>query len=295
MRVTDQTMRRDMISHVQSGYRAIMDAQMRLSSGLRIQKASDDPNAATQVLQLHSALRALDQHQRNIGSGLSRLSAEEDALDQLTQALTRAKSIGIAQGTDTANADTRALAKVEIDNLMTFAKGLGNTRFLDGYLFGGNRSDVEPFSSDVPPFYSTANPPVGDHRVEVASGQLVATNHNGTEVFLDTGVFQSLSDLSAALGSNDTGAIRAALGALDTSFSNVQRVLGEVGSRSNQLETMKGSLDSLELNLQTARTELEDADSTEAVVEVMGHQTTVQAALLTMQQLLSLSLTSYLR
>lgn len=295
MRVTDLTMRRDMIAHVQSGYRAMMDAQTRLSSGLRIQKASDDPNAATQVLQLHGALRALEQHQRNISSGLSRLSAEEDVLDQLTDALTRAKTIGIAQGTDTANADTRALAKVEVDNLMTFARGLGNMHFLDGYLFGGNRGDVEPFSSDAPPFYSTATPPVGDHRVEIASGQLVQTNHNGTEVFLDTGLLQSLSDLSTALGSDDVDGIRSAIDALDTSFSGVQRLLGEVGSRSQQLETMKGSLDSLELHLNTARSELEDADSTEAATEVMGRQTTVQASLLTMQQLLNLSLTSYLR
>lgn len=295
MRVTDQTMRRDMLAHVQSGYRAIMDAQARVSSGLRIQKASDDPNAATQVLQLHSALRALDQHQRNITSGLSRLSAEEDVLDQLTDALTRARSIGIAQGTDTANADTRAFAKVEIDNIKTFARGLGNTHFMDGYLFGGNRSDVEPFGSDSPPFYTTATPPVGDHQVQIAQGQLVQTSHNGTEIFLDTGVFQSLDDLSIALGSNDTDGIRSALGALDASFSNIQRLLGDVGSRSNQLGTMKSSLDSLELNLQTARSEIEDADSTEAVVDVMGHQTTVQAALLTMQHLLNLSLTSYLR
>ncbi len=295
MRVTDQTMRRDMIAHIQSGYRAIMDAQTRLGSGLRIQKASDDPNAATQVLQLHGALRALEQHQRNVSSGLSRLSAEEDVLDQLNDALIRAKSVGVAEGTDTANADTRALAKVEIDNLMTFARGLGNMHFLGGYLFGGNRGDVEPFGNDAPPFYSTGTPPVGEHRVEIASGHLVQTNHNGTEVFLDTGVFQSLSDLSAALGSNDVDGIRSALAALNTSFSDVQRLLGEVGSRSKQLDTMKSSLDSLELNLQTARSDLEDADSTEAAVDVMGRQTTVQAALLTMQQLLNISLTSYLK
>lgn len=266
-----------------------------MSSGLRIEKASDDPNAATQVLQLHSALRALGQHQRNITSGLSRLSAEEDVLDQLTNVLTQAKSIGVAQGTDTANADTRALAKAEMDNLLTFARGLGNTRFLDAYLFGGNRSDVQPFTDDAPPFYSSTTPPVGDHQIEIAAGERADTNHNGTEVFLDTGALQSLYDLSTALGNNDTNEIRSALTALDGSFTRVQHVLGEVGSRTKQLDTMKASLGSLELNLQSTRSELEDADTTKAYVEVMGRQNTVQAALLTVQQLLGLSLTNYLR
>jgi flagellar hook-associated protein 3 FlgL len=289
-------MRRDMIAHIQSNFRAMADAQTQVSSGLRIQKASEDPNAATQVLQLKSALRALDQHQRNITSGLSRLSAEEDVLGQLTDALTQAKSLGVAQGTDTANADTRALAKVEVDNLLTFARGLGNTRFLDGYLFGGNRSDVQPFSSNAPPFYNGATPPVGDHQIEIAAGGgPVDTNHNGTELFLDTGVFQSLYDLSTALGNNDVDGIRTALSAIDTSFTKVQQKLGEVGSRTNQLQTMKTSLDSLKLNLDGARSDLEDADIDQATVEVMGRQTTVQAALLTAQHVLSLSLTDYLK
>jgi flagellar hook-associated protein 3 FlgL len=268
---------------------------MRIASGVRIQRPSEDPNAAAQILDLRGALRATTQYKRNIDSGISRLTAEEDVLDRLTEALTRAKVLGVAQGTGTANADTRLQTKAEVDNLLAFARELGNTRFQGEYLFGGYRSDVRPFDLDTPPFHSGATPPVGDHPVEIAAGHRVPTTHNGTEILLDTEALQALHELSAALGANDVDGIRDALGTIDRAISAVQTRIGEVGSRTNQLELMKVSLGSLTLNLETARSELEDTEADTAVVELLGRQVTLQATMLTANRMLSMSLAEYLR
>jgi flagellar hook-associated protein 3 FlgL len=295
MRVTNQMVRRELLAHLQSNYQAIAAAQGQIASGVRVQRPSEDPNAAAQILQLRSALRATGQYQRNIDAGRSRLTAEEDVLDRLTEALTRAKVLGVGQGTGTANADTRLQTKAEVDNLLAFARELGNTRFQDEYLFGGYRSDVRPFALDTPPFHSGATPPAGDHQVEIAAGHRVPTTHNGTEILLDTEALQGLYELSTALGANDVDGIRAALGTLDRAIGKVQTRLGEVGARTNQLELMKTSLDSLALNLETNRSELEDTDAEKATVELLGRQVTLQAALLTANRMLSMSLADYLR
>lgn len=292
MRVTNQMIRREAIDHIQSNYRAIADGQLAVASGRRLQRASDDPNATAQVLQLRGALRAVTQYQRNIDDGSSRLTTEETVLDQLSDTLSRARELAVSQGSDTASASTRLTTKAEVDNLIASARDLGNTKYLDGYLFGGISADTPPFDLVGAPFSSS--PPVGSHDVEVAAQQRMPTVHNATQIFLDTGTLQALQDLSTALGADDAEGIRVASGTLTTASDKVQSVLGDVGARTNQLEHMKSSLGALSANLDAARSGLEETDMETAITDVMSRQTTLQAALLTTQRILGISLTDYM-
>jgi flagellar hook-associated protein 3 FlgL len=284
--------RREALDNIQSNYRAIADGQLAVASGHRIQRASDDPNAAAQVLQLRGALRAVSQYQRNIDDGASRLSGEEGVLDQLTDTLSRGRELAVSQGSDTASASTRLTTKAEVDNLIASARDLGNKTYLDSYLFGGIAADAAPFDVVGAPFSS--HPPVGSHDIEVAAQQRMPTVHNATQIFLDTGALQALQDLSTALGANDAEGIRVASGTLAAASDKVQALLGEVGARTNQLQTMKTSLGSLSADLDAARSGLEDTDMDTAITDVMSRQTTLQAALLTTQRILGISLTDYM-
>lgn len=295
MRITNNIIQRNALAGFQANLRQVEAAQRRVSSGLRIEKASEDPVAATGVMQAGSSLRALDQYRRNIGLASTRASAEEGVLDRVTEVLTRARELAISQGSDTASAATRATTKAEVDQLLEFVVGLGNTRVGESYLFGGDQA-VAPFSapSTDPPVFATT-PPTGNHQVEISSGQYLKANHNGTEVFLDTGALQALYDLSAALGTGDGAAVRNSLVGLENASSGVQNLLGDIGARSNQLQVTTANLDALEITLRTFKSDLEEVDLERAVTELVGRQTAFQAAMLATSRVMGMTLTDYLR
>jgi flagellin-like hook-associated protein FlgL len=68
-----------------------------------------------------------------------------------------------------------------------------------------------------------------------------------------------------------------------------------VGSRTNLLQVAVANLDALEINLLTVRSDAEEADMERTITELMTRQTSYQAALMAMSQVMSLNLTNYLR
>ena len=63
----------------------------------------------------------------------------------------------------------------------------------------------------------------------------------------------------------------------------------------SQLDVAVSNLDSLEVNLQTFRADLEEADMTEAVTRLVERQGALEAAMLANSKILNLTLTDYLR
>jgi flagellar hook-associated protein 3 FlgL len=138
-------------------------------------------------------------------------------------------------------------------------------------------------------------PPTGTRQTEIAQSQFLTTNHNGTEVFLDSNVLGALSQLSTALGANDLTAIQNSLTALDGAHDAVQNLIGDVGARSSQLEVTSSNLVALDTQLRTFKSAIEDADMEKTVTELVARQNTYQAAMLATSRVMSLNLADYLQ
>jgi flagellar hook-associated protein 3 FlgL len=292
MRITNGIIQRSALANLQLNMRKVFEAQEASTTGKRIRSVSDDPIGASQVMQSDGSLRALEQYQRNIASATARVNAEEAALDGLTQLLERAKELGISQAGSNAGVATRLTTKAEVDQLLSAAVQLGNRQHEGEYLFGGVQTGTTPFTSNTPPF--SAVPPTGTRRTEISQAQYLITNHNGTEVFLDTNVLGALNELSVALGANDLTGIQTAIGALDGAHDAIQSLIGDVGARSSQLEVTSGNLTALDTQLRTFKSVLEDADMEKAVTELVSRQNTYQAAMLATSRVMSLNLANYL-
>ncbi|MGQ0646096.1 MAG: flagellar hook-associated protein FlgL [Gemmatimonadaceae bacterium] len=293
MRITNNTTTRNALHGLQKSLRAVDEAQHRATTGLRVELASDDPSAASSIVGAGSSLRAIEQYQRNINSASARLGAEEMALGSITQLLERAKELAISQGTATANTQTRLTTKAEIDQLLQTAMQLGNQQHEGEYLFGGDQSGTAPFQTATPPF--SAVPPTGFRRAEISSGLYVKATHNGTEVFLTSGVLSAIDQLSQALGADDITAIQTSIFSIDTAHSNVQVLTGEAGAQAAQLEIAGSNLGALDTSLRAFKSNLQDADLEKAVTELVSRQTAYQAAMLSTARIMGMNLTEYLR
>jgi flagellar hook-associated protein 3 FlgL len=299
MRITQNVIHTGALASFQQNLKQIAAAQQRVSSGLRIHKASDDPPAASGTMQAASSLRALDQYRRNIQSARSRTDSEEAVLQQLSDALVRAKELAVGAANDTMDANGRRTVQAEIKQLMKFAVQLANTQVAGNYIFGGNQAEVRPVDwpdeNLAPPVVTLDPMNPGNHRTEIAAGQFVQTTNNAHDLFTAGGIFQALWSLSAALDANDPSAIRTSISEIDTGFNHVQALTGDVGARANQLQVTASNLDALEINLRTFKSDLEEIDLEKAVTELVGRQTAFQAAMLATSRVMGMTLTDYLR
>ena len=293
MRITNQIIDRRALEAIQKSVSGLEESHAQVASGTRLRSAADDPAGYVGVMSADRRLAALVQYRRNVSAAEARLGAEEAALDQVTDLLARARELAISQAASNGTTATRLIAKAEVDQLLAEVVKLGNTKLGNSWLFGGDFSDTAPFTPAGA--VNPARPPVGGGSVEIGEGQTVALNHDGQRVFLDTGVFAALQQLSDALGADDTPGVAASITSVVSAFDAVQDVLGETGARVRQLETASANIESLELTLRTQRSDLADIDIEEAISKLASRQTAYEAALLATARLNSLSLTDYLR
>ena len=301
MRITNNIMTRAQFDGLAAAMAAMNEAQARVTSGKRLQAASDDPTAAMQVMTSDSSLRALDQYRTNVQRASSRVSIEDSVLQKIGDLLTRAKELGVSQTGSTATAQTRAVANAEIQQLFQEIVQLGNTKFGNEYMFGGDQSQTQPFTwtgaGATLDYTSTA--PTGTRKVEISDGQTMSIALDGSQLLLGTGVLDAMKALSAALdpasptyGSQGIGT---AMQSLDAAFDSVQTLVGTVGARGKQIDSTQANLDAFKTNLTTFKSNLQDVDIEQAVTELTNRQVAYQAAMLATTKVMGLTLTDYLR
>lgn len=301
MRITNNMLTRSQFDTLARNMAGLEKAQAQVSTGKRLQQASDDPTAATQILDSGSALRALDQYRTNVQRASSRVDLEDSVLQQIGDLVTRAKEVGLQAGGSLATSQTRAIAGAEVKELFSQIVTLGNTRFGDEYLFGGDQSQTAPFvssGSGATLDYTTTSPS-GSRSVAIGDGQSLQVAHDGTQLLISTGVLDAVKQLARALDPASTTygqtGIADSLTNLDAAFNSLQTMIGDVGARSKQLEMAQQNIDAYSTNLTTFKSDLEDIDIEQAITELTSRQMAYQAAMLSTTKVMSLTLTDYLR
>lgn len=302
MRITNNMIVSQQLGGIQLNMAALQKAQEQLTLGKRLTAASDDPTAATQIMGSASSLRSLDQYRTNVQRATSRVSLEDSVLSQISDLVARAKQLGVAQGSDTATAATRATANAEVGQIFQQIVSLANTKFGNEYLFGGDQSLTAPFAATgtagATLDYTTTGS-TGERGVAVADGKAMAATHDGQTIFKGTGLLDAVRDLSRALDPSSpsygkTG-IADAMSKLDGAFDSVQTLIGDTGARANALDSASQNLDALKSNITSFKSGIEEVDLESAMTELTSRQLAYQAALVATSKLSSLNLTDYLR
>ena len=122
--------------------KALADATARLSSGLRINTAADDPSGLAIAESLHSQSLGLDQGQRNVQDGVNALTVADGALQTVQDILQRMRTLVVEGRSDMLSDGERSDINTELHQLGTEIDTIaGKTEFngrklLDGSLSG---------------------------------------------------------------------------------------------------------------------------------------------------------------
>ncbi|WML46899.1 flagellin [Neobacillus sp. PS3-34] len=120
----------------------------KLSSGLRINRASDDAAGLAISEKMRSQIRGLDMAQRNALDGISVVQTAEGALSSTHEILQRMRELAVQASNDSNTDSDRLEIQKEINQLTSEVNRIGNsTEFNTGKLLDGSRLNTFKASS----------------------------------------------------------------------------------------------------------------------------------------------------
>jgi flagellar hook-associated protein 3 FlgL len=160
----------------------LLEVQRQAASGKSINTAGDNPAAAVQIVSLQNSLAQLGEYGTNAGIASARLSLEEQALNDVTNTLQRARDLVIGARAPGRSQEDRRLIAEEIKSLTGAILDTANSQDGEGrHLFAGNLVQTMPFTrTNGGVIY---NGDQGSRAQRISESRTVQENDSGAEVF----------------------------------------------------------------------------------------------------------------
>jgi flagellar hook-associated protein 3 FlgL len=149
MRVVNRTIYQNIIQNINTVTEQLKDINEKISSSKRINRPSDDPVGITHALNIRETLAQLQQYGTNIKYGQSWLQMTESSLQQVEDLTVRAKEIANQMSTGTYNADQRANAAKEVQNIIEQLVQVGNTQIDGRYIYSGDKDQTSAYELNL--------------------------------------------------------------------------------------------------------------------------------------------------
>ena len=272
-----------------------------LTTGLRVNRASDDSAAYAKARTVDAVLSRHDAYSRSAESGMDWLTHTQDALDALVNVFNDAHESGLRGVNDTTStADRETLAR-HVDTLVEAALDQLNRKSGDEYVFAGTATllpaGTTPFA--MTPAGAVYNGNAGDRLRQIGPDTQVPVNVAGSLIATAPGglpILDSLKALSDALR-GVPGALTPsqALAQVEEARDHVINMGSEAGERAGRLEIALDHLRDVRTPLEAERSHAEDTDYVDAATRMQDAQTRLQAALKVTASIKQTSLLDYLR
>lgn len=272
----------------------------QMSTGLRVNRPSDDPIAASQAVVVSQAQQQNEQYKTARTFANQKVSLEESVLSQVTTAVTAAQTSIVKAGNGSLSDDDRSSMATELQGIRDQLMNLANSTDGNGrYIFGGYKTSDAPFDT------SNGDYNGGSEAItqQVDSARTMVIAHTGTQVFDsvtsnavkepdgstgETNVFKVLDAAIAALKvpvGDDETAKETSQAALDTanrglrnSLNNVLTVRAELGTQLDELDKLDALGDDRSLSLTQQMSDLVNVDWSSAISSYTMQQTALQAS-----------------
>ena len=236
----------------------------RISSGIRINRGSDDAAGLAISEGLRSDIRALRQAVRNANDGVSLINVTEGALNEQSGILIRLRELASQAATGTVGSTERITLQLEFSALRNEVDRIAQTTEFNGQkLVEGSLSSSVASSSHI--------------LIQVGIDNTAHSRINlNTEVDLAAMTSTGLSIHELSVTSAD--AALTALEQVNTSIGTLTASRGKIGAVQNRLIRTISTLSIAIENLSAAESAIRDADIAEEVALLTRNQILVQAA-----------------
>jgi flagellin len=246
-------------------------AMERLSSGKKINSASDDAAGFAIAERMTAQIRGLNMAAKNAQDGLAMMATAENATNDVTDMLQRIRELAVQGANDTNSAKDREYLQDEVDALLTEINRVSTqTRYNNLILLDGQRSgtiqvgteasqtvafDIKTIDTDYLGLTGGVTTGTGDSATTTDGAVTNGTGENA-------GTINNLNDAASVTKIDLSSAANAAL-ALEKITIAIEKVATDragYGALQNRLEYTVSNLMNVAEYTQAARSRIEDAD-----------------------------------
>lgn len=254
--------------------RKLNQAQLELTSGKRLNTISDDPDQISSLLQSRAELGNSVQTKGDLGRVKTEVDTAESVMATAVTLVEHARVLAAQGATGTSSAATRKNLADQLGDVMKQLVSVANTTVEGRSIFSGDSDQVAAYNIDLtqPVPTGTFLGTAATREIRHPNGTQFAVSKTAQEIFdsanPNENIFASINAIRVALQSNDQAAIDAALPNLDTAgvFLNQQHAF--YGSVQSQVNDGITYADKDQIRLGAKISSIEDADATQAALEL---------------------------
>jgi flagellin len=239
--------------------RRVAKSLERLSTGLRINRASDDAAGLSVSEQLRTQVRGLNMGSRNIQDGISLINIAEGALNEVENMLQRMRELAIQASNDTLTSVERSYIEIETSQLRSEVDRIvSGTQYNSQQLLDG----TNPWGTAPGGVLH-----IGPNNSALADSiQYQISPVDATSLGIDPVTMTTQTDATAAITT------------LDTALRSVNELRANLGAMVNRLEHALNNQENQEQNMQAAESVIRDADFALETTEFTRNQILTQSS-----------------
>jgi flagellin len=232
--------------------RSLNNAFQRISSGLRITKAADDAAGLAVAENLDSQTRSLRQARRNTNDGISVIQTAEGATNEVANIVKRMRELAVEASSETLNSTERAYVQTEFTALKSEVNRIAQVTEFNGIKLTNSATSIAVQVGA----HNTANDRISINTINMTAAALGITG----------GV-----NLAVASTAQD------ALVHFDSAVDKLNTQRAGFGSVQNRLSSALNNLEVYTENLESAQSQIRDADFAHETAEMAKFQIMAQA------------------
>jgi flagellar hook-associated protein 3 FlgL len=279
----------------------LIKAQRQVSSGLRMQDVSDDPDHNAALLDLKAHIARNKQIKANLGHVQTEVNAAEGAINTATSILDNARQIVTEALNGTTQVSTRVQLANQVKALIGQIYSITNTTVEGRFVFSGNDDQIAPYASiDLTQAngLGTYQGSAATRVVEHPNGSTFSVSLTGQQLFdngtSSTSVLKAMTNLYNNLANNNMTGLQSDAADLSTASDYLSGQQAQYGLMQNQVADALTFQSNLAIQYAHELSNLQDADAVAAITEMQQETLTQQAALQAHASLPKTSLFSFL-
>jgi len=240
---------------------ALMSSFNKLSSGYRINNASDDAAGLAISESMKSQIRSYTVDERNASDGISMAQTAEGSLGDIHDVLGRMRELGVQASNGSVTSTDRGYMQTEFGLLQAEVTRIqGSAKF--------NDKDLITASAQTVTFQVGLNNSASD-QVSVTFGGLALT---------------SLLASTTKIGGTTASSALSSLSTIDTAIGSVSTARSKFGAAMNRLQVATSNIQTMRLNLSAANSRIRDVDVASETSAMTRNQVLTQAGISVLAQ-----------
>lgn len=279
-------------------------AQRQITSGYRINSASDDPAALGDVVQLRSQSQRIEQTLANLQRTKGEVDTSESALRSAVQIVERLRVIAVQGASGLPNAERATLA-AEVKSLQKQLVRITATQVEGRYVFGGDADGTVPYAFDAsaPSSVVQLTNSAATRQIEDAAGGLFVPSLTAAEIFdvrnPDTSpapgnVFAAANQLRLALEADNPAQVASSVDQLRAASGHLNLQLSRYGVTQRRVDGAIDAAHRMQADMAQRLSAAQDTDLPAAILELQSAETQREVTLGVQAQLNRKNLFDYL-